>query len=133
MVMLGLVGPVPAYRDWTSQQSWPGSSALEEQGLQLSSQIRPWDTVGCWDSKSQPPPTPPPPPPPPLQFPPVSQRYSHRCKCQSASAPAPLTLGELLCMGTHPGPHPPPPHTHPDPQPAQPPTSAAPVLWRCTV
>ena len=47
---LGLVGPVSVYRDWVKQKVGSATSVSVSQHVQLSEQIRLWDTPACcWD------------------------------------------------------------------------------------
>ena len=45
--VLGLVGPVPVYCDWVRCKVWSANSVSVWQHMQLSEQIRPWDTLAC--------------------------------------------------------------------------------------
>ena len=50
--VLGLVGPVSVYCDWVRWKVWSATSVSVWQHVQLSEQIRPWDTLACcWDVK----------------------------------------------------------------------------------
>ena len=46
--MLGLVGPVSVYCDWARRKVWSATSVSVWQGVELSEQIRPRDTLACW-------------------------------------------------------------------------------------
>ena len=49
---LGLVGPVSVYCDWVRWKIWSATSISVWHHVQLSKQIRPWDTLACfWDVK----------------------------------------------------------------------------------
>ena len=49
---LGLVGPVSVYCDWVRWKVGSAASISVWQHVQLSEQIRPWDTLACcWDVK----------------------------------------------------------------------------------
>ena len=50
--VLGLVGLVSVYCDWVRWKVWSPTSISVWQHVQLSEQIRPWDTLACyWDVK----------------------------------------------------------------------------------
>ena len=57
--VLGLVGPVSVYCDWVRLKVWPATSISVWQHVQLSEQVRPWDTLTCWWDVKQPPTHPP--------------------------------------------------------------------------
>ena len=49
---LGLVGPVSVYCDWVRWKVWSATFISVWQHVNLSEQIRPWDTLACcWDIK----------------------------------------------------------------------------------
>ena len=108
---LGLVGPVSLYCNWVR---WQATSVSVWQHVQLSKQIRPWDTPACcWDLK-QPPPRQrrrrrrPPPPPPPTTTTTIRRLgynlpvYHNVGRCQirigGRNSSAGSELGSLLCV-----------------------------------